>query len=467
MQNPRVFREYDIRGVADRDLDGDFALDLGRAIGTLIARSGGRTIALGRDPRLSSPRLHAGMAAGLCETGMRVIDVGVVATPVLYFAVFHEDADGGVQITGSHNPAEDNGFKVLRGRSTIHGAEIQQLRALIEARDFVRPAAPGELVDKSVLSAYVESARQRVQMGGRKLRVVVDAGNGAGGPFVLPLLEALGVEVVPLYCDPDGRFPNHHPDPTVPENMADLVREVAARGAEAGIALDGDADRIGVVDERGRIVWGDQLMILFAREILRELPGATFVSEVKASQALYDEIGRLGGRAIMWKVGHSLIKEKMKAERAVLAGEMSGHMFFAHRYYGFDDAIYAAARLCELLSRGDARLADLVDTLPLLHNTPEIRLPCPDEAKFEVVRRAVERFRGRFDVVDVDGARVRLDGGWGLVRASNTGPVLVLRFEAESAARLAEVRALVEGELSAILRELGVAAPAAAGSGHA
>ena len=454
--NPRVFREYDVRGVADTDLGDAFATDLGRAIGTRLRRGGGRTLALGRDPRLSSPRLHRAFSLGLIETGVHIIDVGMVATPVLYFAVHHHDTDGGVQITGSHNPSEDNGFKILIGKSTIHGAEIQALRQLIERRDFEHAPGPGsaELREDEIGSAYIAAARGRLQMGARRLRVVVDAGNGAGGPFVLPLLESLGVEVVPLYCNPDGRFPNHHPDPTVPENVADLIREVQRQGAEVGIALDGDADRIGVVDRKGRIVWGDQLLILFAREILRERPGATFVSEVKASQALYDEIARLGGRAIMWKVGHSLIKDKMKVEGALLAGEMSGHMFFAHRWYGFDDAIYSAARLCELLSREERTLEELVDTLPALHNTPEIRLPCPDEVKFEVVRQAVERFRARYPVVDVDGARVRFEGGWGLVRASNTGPVLVLRFEADTPGRLAELRALVEGELADIRRSL-------------
>jgi phosphomannomutase/phosphoglucomutase len=300
-----------------------------------------------------------------------------------------------------------------------------------------------------------------VSVGPRRFRIVLDAGNGAGGPFAVPLLEEMGFEVVPLYCEPDGRFPNHHPDPTVEANVADLKRAVQAHDAEVGIALDGDADRLGVVDRKGRVVWGDQLMILFARAILAENPGATFVSEVKCSQALYDEIERAGGRAIMWKVGHSLIKEKMKQEKALLAGEMSGHLFFAHRYLGYDDAIYAAARLVELLSKSQRTLDQHVDTLPRLYNTPEIRVGCPDEVKFDVVKHAVERFRARNEVVDVDGARVKFPDGWGLVRASNTGPVLVLRFEAKTPERLAEIRRYVEGELAAIKRELGVADVAA------
>jgi phosphomannomutase/phosphoglucomutase len=451
--NPRVFREYDIRGNAERDLDDAFVTDLGRAIGTHLLRSGGKTLALGRDCRVHSPRLHQAFLTGLRSTGVRVLDVGVVPTPVLYFAVFHLDTDGGVQITGSHNPPEDNGFKILRGKTTIHGAEIQALRQLVETRDFV--VAPGPAAEvHEIEQPYIEMVRSRIALGPRRMKVVVDAGNGIGG-IAVPVLRNLGFDVTPLYCEPDGRFPNHHPDPTVEANVADLKRKVAEVGAEVGIALDGDADRLGVVDARGRVVWGDQLLILFARAILAEVPGATFVSEVKCSKALYDEIARAGGRAIMWKVGHSLIKEKMKAEGAQLAGEMSGHIFFQHRYFGFDDAIYSAARLLELLSHSERTLAEHVDTLPQVFNTPEIRHELPDEIKFEVVRRAVARFRDHasgFDVVDIDGARVTWPdgGGWALVRASNTQAALVLRFEAPSAHRLDELRAFVEGELRAI-----------------
>jgi phosphomannomutase/phosphoglucomutase len=455
--NPRVFREYDVRGVADRDLDSPSVADLGRAIGTHLARAGAhqgrQKIALGRDCRVHSPRLHEALLGGLLETGLDVVDVGVVATPLLYFSVFHLDTDGGVQITGSHNPPEDNGFKILRGKSTIHGDEIQAIRRLLDQRDFVRAPTPGRVVDAGILDAYLRRAAESVQVGPRRFPVVVDAGNGTGGVACVPLLRKLGFDVTELYCEMDGRFPNHHPDPTVEKNVADLQRVVAEKGAEVGIALDGDADRIGVVDARGRIVWGDQLMILFARAILAEQPGATFVSEVKCSQALYDEIARAGGRAIMWKVGHSLIKAKMKEEHALLAGEMSGHIFFAHRYYGYDDAVYAAARLVELLSRSDRTLAEHVDSLPRLYNTPELRVDCPDDLKFDVVRRVVERFRaepGVLEVIDVDGARIRFDGGWGLVRASNTQPVLVLRFEADSQPRLDEIRGRVEQALAAI-----------------
>jgi phosphomannomutase/phosphoglucomutase len=451
--NPRVFREYDIRGVADRDFPDDFVRDLGRAIGTHLARAGSKRIAIGRDPRVTSPRMHTALVDGLLATGMHLVDVGVVPTPVLYFAPFHFDLDGGVMITGSHNPPEDNGFKVLRGKSTIHGDEIQALRKLIEAGDVV--SGKGAREERDVVGPYVDHAKGRLRLGKRMPRVVLDAGNGAGGPTALRLYQELGFDVTPLYVEMDGRFPNHHPDPTVEKNVADLIRTLRDTGGEVGIALDGDADRIGVVDAKGRIVWGDQLMILFARAILAEKPGSTFVSEVKCSQALYDEIEKAGGKAIMWKVGHSLIKSKMKEVGAELAGEMSGHIFFQDRYLGFDDAIYAGARLLELLTRDDRRLDELVDTLPRMHNTPEIRAEMPDDIKFEVVRRVTELFRKRHPVVDVDGVRIRFPRGWGLVRASNTQPALVLRFEATTPELVAEYRRTVEEELAAVRRELG------------
>jgi phosphomannomutase / phosphoglucomutase len=453
--NPRVFREYDIRGNADRDLDDGFANDLGKAIGTHLRRAGAKKITLGRDCRVHSPRLHKALRAGLMSTGIHIIDVGVVATPLLYFSVFHFDADGGVQITGSHNPPEDNGFKILKGKSTIHGAEIQKLRELLEARDF--ETGLGVASEQPIEPAYLDMAVSRIKLGKRRFKVVVDAGNGVGGTEV-PLLQRLGFDVTPLYIEPDGRFPNHHPDPTVEKNVADLIAKVAEVGAEVGIALDGDADRIGVVDSKGRIVWGDQLMILFARSILKEVPGATFVSEVKCSKALYDEIAKAGGKAIMWKVGHSLIKEKMKEEKAVLAGEMSGHIFFQHRYWGFDDAIYAGARLVELLSKDEVTLAEHVDGLPKFFNTPELRYELPDEIKFDVVRKVVEYFKATAEkeghtVVDVDGARVTWKDGWALVRASNTQAALVLRFEAETEPRLNEIRKKVEAALQKIEAE--------------
>ena len=456
--NPRVFREYDIRGDAERDLPDDFVHDLGRALGTMFVSRGIARITLGRDCRLSSPRIHAAVKAELLAAGLDVVDVGVVHTPGLYFSVFHLGVEGGVMITASHNPSEDNGFKIVVGRSTIHGVEIQDLLRCIEARAFRTTGRAGTGSDHAILPDYIATITKNIRLGVRRPKVIVDGGNGTGGVSLVPILKQLGLDVEGIFCEPDGRFPNHHPDPTVPENLQALIARVRETGAEVGIALDGDADRIGAVDGQGRIVWGDQLMMLFAREILKEQPGATFVSEVKCSQALFDEITALGGRAIMWKVGHSLIKVKMKEEKAALAGEMSGHMFFANRWYGFDDAVYAGARLVELLSRSPLTMAQHYDSLPALFNTPEIRLACPDEIKFEVVRRTVAWFRARYPVIDVDGVRVGFqeDGrnvGWGLVRASNTGAVLVLRFEADSAARLTQIRTLMEERLRLIIAE--------------
>ena len=452
--NPRVFREYDIRGNAGRDLPDEFVRTLGLALGTHWAKHGITKVTVGRDCRLHSPRLFAELTDGIRKCGVAVIDVGVVATPLLYYAVRHFGVGGGVQITGSHNPPEDNGFKILRGPSTIHGGEIQELRQLCESKAFVLADEPAGIEEQDIVAPYLQMAQERIELGARRFKVVVDAGNGVGGPLV-PLLERLGFQTIGLFTEPDGEFPNHHPDPTVEENIADLRAAVAEHGAELGIALDGDADRVGVVDSKGRVVWGDQLMILLARAILAEEPGATFVSEVKCSKALYDEIARAGGRAIMWKVGHSLIKEKMKEEKALLAGEMSGHIFFAHRYFGYDDAIYSAARLVELLSKSTETLAEHVDTLPHFFNTPEIRYPVADEKKFELVRRVVEHYKahareGHYEVVDVDGARVTWQDAWALVRASNTQPVLVLRFEATSDARLHAVQAEVQADLRRI-----------------
>jgi len=445
--NRRVFREYDIRGVADRDLDDTLV----RAIGAAVGEHANRVV-VGRDCRLHSPRLFAALTDGI-RVHAEVIDVGVVPTPVLYFAQRHLDSAAAVMITGSHNPAEDNGFKLMLGGETIYGEAIAKLRDRVETLLESPAEHPSHAMrSHDVVTAYAAAIESRLQLGDRRFRVVVDAGNGAGGPTAAMMYRRLGFEVVAIHCDLDGRFPHHHPDPTVPENLIELIATVQRDDAELGIALDGDADRIGVVDATGRILWGDQLMILFGKAILAEVPGAKLVGEVKCSQVMYDELAAAGGQVEMWKVGHSLIKARMKEVGALLAGEMSGHLFFAHRWFGFDDGIYAGARMLELLSRGNATLAERAAELPVAINTPEIRIDCPDEIKAAVVKVVTARLRDDpavESVVDIDGVRARFEGGWGLVRASNTQPALVMRCEAATAQRLADIRAAIEGHIAA------------------
>jgi len=445
MLKPTIFREYDIRGVADQELLDPDIQDLGRGIGTYLQRHSGKKIALGRDTRLSSERLRNALAQGLVESGCDVIDVGVGPTPLLYYAVVHLKATGGVMITGSHNPPEYNGFKVVSGPSTIYGAAIQEIRQIIERKDFEKGAGKASAAD--VATPYVDEVAAQFQFA-RRVKVVADAGNGTAGPVMHRVFEKLNVDATELFFEMDGHFPNHHPDPTVPEFIKKLIETVRASGAELGVAFDGDADRIGAVDEKGNVLWGDQLMTIYAREILTRKPGATFIGEVKCSQVMYDEIKRLGGNPIMYRTGHSLIKAKMKEVHAELAGEMSGHMFFADRYYGFDDALYAACRLIEIVAKSGKPLSAQLEGLPQMVSTPEIRFDCSDQIKFDVVKRVAERFKKTHQVVDIDGARVLFPQGWGLVRASNTQPVLVLRFEATNQKLLDGYRKEIETALS-------------------
>lgn len=452
-----IFREYDIRGIVETELTRDFARHLGAAIGTFVKRGGGSRVVVGQDCRESGGWLGKSIIEGLLSTGCDALDIGTVATPVGYWAIQHLGADGGVQITGSHNPPEYNGFKLTLLGQSLHGSDIQKLKKMVESEDYVR--GTGQAHKRPILNVYIDELAKNLHKPKRKLKVIVDAGNGTGGISAVPLYTKLGYEVIPMYCEMDGTFPNHHPDPTVEENIAELKRRVREEKADIGLAFDGDADRVGVIDSDGEVVWGDKLMILLSRAVLKESPGATIIGEVKCSKLLYDDITAHGGRAIMWRTGHSLIKSKMKEEHAELAGEMSGHIFFKHRYYGFDDGVYAGGRLLEILSDGTQSLKERLSDVPKTFTTPEIRFDCPDAIKFELVKRAIAFFKkgadqGQYRVIDIDGARVEWSDGWGLVRCSNTTPLLVLRFEATSQARLDVIQALFEKEIKRLKAEL-------------
>ncbi|TKS60188.1 MAG: bifunctional phosphomannomutase/phosphoglucomutase [Nitrospira sp.] len=456
-----LFREYDLRGIVGKELTEEVAERLGRAYATYVNGRGVKTISLGRDGRLSSPTLHKSLLKGLLAGGLHVIDIGICSSPLVYFSLFTLPVDGGMMITGSHNAAEYNGFKVCIGKTAIYGEEIQELRRVMEKGTFV--SGTGHLSEHPIIPdylAYIKKSFSGVKA--HRLHVVIDCGNGAASLVAKQALELLGCKVTGLYCDLDGRFPNHHPDPTVLDNLSDLIQAVKDHKADVGIGYDGDADRIGAVDEQGDVLWGDRLLVVYARDILATKPGSTIISEVKASQSLYDDIAKRGGRPIMWKTGHSLIKAKMKEESAVLAGEMSGHMFFADRYFGYDDAVYASCRLVEILAKGTQPLSALVSDLPKTVVTPEIRVDLPDTIKFDVVQLIQARFEGYLktkqglgpanlllrDLITIDGVRAIFDDGWGLIRASNTQPALVLRFEAISSERMHIIRSIIESELT-------------------
>ncbi len=443
-----IFRKYDIRGLVETDLTSETIVKLGKAIGTYLLEHGIKEMVVGRDCRLSSESLRDSLTEGLLSTGIDVIDLGVCHSPLVYFALFHLDKNGGVMITGSHNPPEFNGFKICCGKTTIHGAEIQKLKEIMNKSSFTTDS--GNLSKAEILPAYWDTIAADIKIS-KKLKIVIDAGNGTGGKASVELLKRMGCSVTELYCDMDGNFPNHHPDPTVPEYLKDLIQTVKAEKADIGIGYDGDADRIGAVDEKGNIIWGDQLLIIFAREILKESPGATFISEVKASQNFYNDISQKGGKAVMWKTGHSLIKAKMKEEDALLAGEMSGHMFFAHRYFGFDDAVYATCRMLEILSNSEGPLSSLLEDLPKTFTTPEIRIDCPDSKKFGISEKVKDHFKKHYETIDIDGVRILMKNSWGLVRASNTQPVLVLRFEADTREQLDKTRNEVETVVKSLI----------------
>jgi len=479
--NPGIFREYDIRGVAGEDFNKYDAIKIGKAYGTMLNnhwntrhqgctdQNGKRhdhlqthqqrqtdkqceiTVTVGRDCRVTSDEYSKAFIEGILSTGCDVVDIGLCPTPVLYFSIHHCNSQGGAMVTASHNPPEYNGFKLMSGFDSIHSTGLQDIRKIIDIGQYA--TGNGSLCTVDVVTPYKIYLQNNIVIptAGRNIRIGVDAGNGTGGMTAVPVLKALGCEVHELYCDMDGNFPNHPADPTVKSNMLELISLVREKKLDFGVGYDGDADRIGIVDEKGGIIYGDQLMIIFAREILARKPGATFISEVKCSMTMYNDIEKHGGRAIMWKTGHSLIKKKMKEENAELAGEMSGHMFFSDRYLGYDDALYATCRLLEILVDTGKTVSQLIEDLPITFTTPEIRVDCADEIKFDVVQKITLQFKEKYSVIDIDGMRVLFGDGWGLVRASNTQPALVMRFEAATENRLDEIRTEVEKALYKII----------------
>ena len=450
--NPEIFRQYDIRGIVDEDLTQETVELLGKGIGSYFRKNKSRKVALGRDGRLSSPLFSEALTKGLLSSGCQIVDLGVIPTPLLYFTMYQKKMEAGVIITGSHNPPNYNGFKMMVGEETLFGEAIKDIFTLIQSGDFIEEKSSYQK-DYNIVPEYQDYVLNTVKLE-KKLKVVVDAGNGTAGVVAVPIFKKLGCEVIELYCEIDGSFPNHHPDPTLPEALEDLIQKVKETNADLGIAYDGDGDRIGVIDDVGNIIWGDVLMVLFARDILPSNPGATIISEVKASKVLYDEIEKLGGRPIMWKTGHSFIKKKIKEEKALLAGEMSGHIFFADRFFGFDDAIYSSARLLELLSRSDKKISQLLSDLPKTFNTPEIRIYASDEVKFKIVEEVKKELSQKYPIIDIDGVRAIYPRGWGLVRASNTQEVLVLRFEADTEKDLKNIESEVKQVIEDVIQRL-------------
>jgi len=450
MIDPYIFREYDIRGVVDKDLNDHSVELLGRGIGIYMSERGVKSVSVGGDVRLSTERFREALIKGFLSTGINVSDIGRVPTPVQYFSMHRLDVQGGVMITGSHNPPEFNGFKITMKNRPVFGPEIQEIKKIIDevesGRDLTLPNN-GTRQQANFIDEYIDYIKKDIQIE-RPIKVVLDSGNGAASLVAHRLFKEMGVETIDLFDTPDGNFPNHHPDPTVVDNIQELIKTVKEQGADLGVGYDGDGDRIGVVDEKGDIIWGDRLMILFGKDVLEKNPGTSIIFEVKCSQSLPEMIKKYGGKPLMWKTGHSNIKEKMKETKSPLAGEMSGHLFFADRYFGYDDAIYASARMVELLSRTDKKVSELLQDVPRYFSTPEIRAETAnDKQKFEIAEKAKTYFSKNYDVIDVDGVRIQFEGGWGLVRASNTQPVLVLRFEADTEKRLEEIKKLVVNKL--------------------
>ena len=436
----QFFGSSGIRALANRDLI-TLALKVGLAVGTLYDN-----VVIARDTRTSSDAVRHAVVSGLLAAGATSTDVGMVPTPLLYFTIQHYKKDGGIMITGSHNGPQYNGFKLCRGTDTLYGEQIQDVAKIVASGKFLE--GKGKVIEKHVLEDYIKYVKERASVK-KKIKVVVDGGNGVGGLIGTRLLREMGCDVVELYCEPDGRFPNHFPDPTVDDNLKDLIKTVIKEKADFGIAYDGDADRLGVVDDKGGVVRGDQSLILFSREILKEKKGATIIFEVKCSQALVEDIKKNGGEPLMYRTGHSFIKKKMKETGAPLAGEMSGHFFFADRYYGYDDGIYAGLRMAQLLSDKDMKLSEIMAAMPKYYSTPEIRVHAPEDKKFVIVKEVTEKFqKEKYEVITVDGARIQFPDGWGLIRASNTEPALILRFEAKTPEGLKEIEKTIKEVLA-------------------
>jgi phosphomannomutase/phosphoglucomutase len=447
-----IFREYDIRGIVDSELQDDVVEKIASAFAAVYVEKKKKKIAVGMDGRPSSSHIKNILISGLKKFGLEVLDIGLVPTPVMYYAVFKMDLGGGIIVTASHNPPEYNGFKALVGKDAQSGDQIQEIYRLATQADFP-PENPGTVTKMNIIDDYMNTILQDIKLS-RNIKAVVDCGNGTGGLTAIPLYNRMGARIVELYSEVDGRFPNHHPDPTKPENLKDLIAKVKEVNADVGIAFDGDADRIGVVDPEGTILWGDQMMVIFSKDILAKNPGSKIISEVKASEVLYREIERFGGIPIMWKTGHSLIKKKIKEENAIFAGEMSGHIFFNDRWYGFDDAVYSGARLLEILCRSEKSLTDIIHDIPKAVNTPEIRIDTTEEAKFKIVSRIITHFKASHEVNDIDGARITFPNGWALVRASNTQPALVVRYEADTGEHLNEIRDAVDPVLQSVKKQI-------------
>ncbi|MDN5354660.1 MAG: phosphomannomutase / phosphoglucomutase [Candidatus Cloacimonadota bacterium] len=447
MVNPNIFRQYDIRGVVDKDLTDETVYLIARAYGTYMRRLNKKTVAIGGDARLSTPRFKTIFINGLRETGIDVTDVGILATPLLYFSIWKLKTDGGVMITASHNPPEYNGIKLNDGLASVYGQQIQEIFQLIQKEDFESGEGSLQKNDK-IEEQYMDYIVDNINLA-RPVKVIVDGGNGTGGLYLPKILRRLGCDVTEMYCEPDGRFPNHHPDPSIEKNMTDLIAKVKEIKAEAGFGLDGDADRIGVIDENGKMLYGDQILNIIVRDFLKDNPGERIIADVKCSKNLFDDIKKYKGVPIMYKTGHANIKNKMAKEGIKVSGEMSGHIFLKDRYLGYDDAIYVACRFVEIMSRMDKPVSRFLEDQPKMYNTPELHIKSTEEEKFKLVAKVRDSFiEEGYDVNDIDGMRITFPDGWALCRASNTTPVLVLRFEAETEARLEEIRKLVEDRIA-------------------